>query len=401
MDDYNLSAISQAKHEYSMNLVNILTPLLIEGVKSIFKEAWELCINNQEKGKYLMTFQNFLTRVPKWNQAIINGETERIISQSGCSYLEDLVTCVHISQLKILTSIRVANKQKKVDIEVPKLTDFIHNIYIKFARKLYSNVYLFELQIPSLQIQKNNRECEILCNECILNVVRDSMPIEKILRAYIDQTEEEEIINEKTIEKKIEPESESTVSENKTESHDISHSTITPTELEDKDEVETISQQIIKKIDHNHANPLGLDEIKNSDIIETKTNTFVPKIITESLSPTIKPDIIPKSPSKISFNDNDRLKVYNDKETVNVLSSTQEKNINAPKTEERLNEISDIRNKQRKEEEEDDYGDHDGGKLKIFGSTPDLKLDSLDIHVLDDKLDLQTKSLLSDVEILK
>ena len=407
MDDYNLSAISQAKHEYSMNLVNILTPLLIEGIKSIFKEAWELCINNEEKGKYLMTFQNFLTRVPKWNQAIINGETERIISQSGCSYLEDLVTCVHISQLKILTSIRVANKQKKVDIEVPKLTDFIHNIYIKFARKLYSNVYLFELQIPSLQIQKNNRECEILCNECILNVVRDSMPIEKILRAYIDQTEEEEIINEKTIEKKIEPEPEpepesepeSTVSENKTESHNINNSTITSTELED--EMETTSQQIIKKIDDNHSNPLGLDEIKNSDIIETKTNTFVPKIITESLSPIIRPDSIPKSPSKISFNDNDKLKVYNDKETVNVLSSTQEKNINAPKTEERLNEISDIRNKQRKEEEEDDYGDHDGGKLKIFGSTPDLKLDSLDIHVLDDKLDLQTKSLLSDVETLK
>ena len=43
----------------------------------------------------------------------------------------------------------------------------------------------------------------------------------------------------------------------------------------------------------------------------------------------------------ISFNDNDKFKVYNDKETVNILSSTQEKNINAPKTEERLNEISD------------------------------------------------------------
>ena len=39
--------------------------------------------------------------------------------------------------------------------------------------------------------------------------------------------------------------------------------------------------------------------------------------------------------------------------------------------------------------------------LKFLGSTPDLKLDSLDIHVLDDKLDLQTKSLLSDVETLK
>ena len=33
--------------------------------------------------------------------------------------------------------------------------------------------------------------------------------------------------------------------------------------------METTSQQIIKKIDYNHTNPLGLDEIKNSDIIET------------------------------------------------------------------------------------------------------------------------------------
>ena len=65
MDDYNISAISEAKNEYSARLVNILTPLLIEGIKSIFKEALELCISNSEKDKYLMTFQNFLTRVPK------------------------------------------------------------------------------------------------------------------------------------------------------------------------------------------------------------------------------------------------------------------------------------------------------------------------------------------------
>ena len=37
MDDYNLSAITQAKHEYSMNLVNILTPLLIEAAVAIWQ----------------------------------------------------------------------------------------------------------------------------------------------------------------------------------------------------------------------------------------------------------------------------------------------------------------------------------------------------------------------------
>ena len=89
-----------------------------------------MCISNDETEKYLMTFQNFLTRVPKWSQTIIEVETERIINTSRCSYLEDLITCVHIAQLKVLTSIRVSNKQKKIDIDIPKVQDFIHKVYI-------------------------------------------------------------------------------------------------------------------------------------------------------------------------------------------------------------------------------------------------------------------------------
>jgi len=155
MDDYNINMLSQAKSEYSVNLVNIVTPLIIEGFKSIFKEAWNLCITNEEDNKYLMTFQNFLTRVPKWNQNIIQDETNRILEKSKCSYLEDLLTCVYITQLKILTSIRVSSKQKKIDIDIPKLSEFIHKVYIASARKIYSNVYLFEESTLPLQKQKN------------------------------------------------------------------------------------------------------------------------------------------------------------------------------------------------------------------------------------------------------
>ena len=114
MDDYNISMLSEAKNEYTIRLLNILAPLTIEGIKSILKEAWDLCVSNEEERKYLMTFQNFLSRVPKWNQTIIEEETKRIIEQSGCNYLEDLITCVHITQLKVLTSIRVGTKQKKI-----------------------------------------------------------------------------------------------------------------------------------------------------------------------------------------------------------------------------------------------------------------------------------------------
>ena len=45
---------------------------------------------NDEPEKYLMTFQNFLSRIPKWNNAIIDKEVERILATSTCNYLEDL-----------------------------------------------------------------------------------------------------------------------------------------------------------------------------------------------------------------------------------------------------------------------------------------------------------------------
>jgi hypothetical protein len=56
-----------------------------------------------------MTFQNLLARIPKWNQSIIDTEKKRIIELCNCSYLEDILTCVHIIQLKILSCVRVGS----------------------------------------------------------------------------------------------------------------------------------------------------------------------------------------------------------------------------------------------------------------------------------------------------
>jgi hypothetical protein len=193
MDDFSVASLSESKNEWCARLLNILTPTISQGLKSIFDEALKLCQDNKEADKYLMTFQNFLTRVPQWNQTIIDNEKARIIESSGCTYLEELVTCVHIIQLKALTCVRVGSKQKKVDINVPSISDFIHKIYIHVARKIYTNIYLFERNIAPLQTQKNNREIELIIKECILNAIRDSVPVEHILRAYMDETEEQDV----------------------------------------------------------------------------------------------------------------------------------------------------------------------------------------------------------------
>ena len=198
MDDFVLSNLHESKNEWCSRLVNIFTPVIIEGVKSIFIESWKMCMDNEEPGKYLMTFQNLISRVPKWNANIVEEERKRIIERSGCTYLEDLITCVHIIQLKVLTCVRVGNKQKKIDISIPNLDNFIHKAYIHVARKCYTNVYLFERNISPLLVQRNHRELEQLVQECILNTIRDSIPTEAIIRAYMDENveQEEEVIIE-------------------------------------------------------------------------------------------------------------------------------------------------------------------------------------------------------------
>ena len=59
---------------------------------------------------------------------IIAQECGRIKEKSNCTYISDLITCVHILQLKMLSCMRVGTKQKKVNVDMPVLDDFIHKV---------------------------------------------------------------------------------------------------------------------------------------------------------------------------------------------------------------------------------------------------------------------------------
>jgi len=258
MDDFNVSALHESKNEWGSRLVTILTPLVIDGYKSILEESIKLCKENGESEKYLMTFQNLISRIPKWNSQIIETERKRICDKSGCNYLEDLVTCVHIIQLKILTAMRVGQKQKKIDINIPKLDIFIHKTYINVARKVYKNVYLFEVNVQPLQIQKNYRELEIIVQECILNTLRESIPVEAILKAYMDETVEEDVIEEikeQVIEEPIKKPVESTnvsggsANPNPTSSNRLSFNNIDYVKTADGNEVSVQAPKDIQRLE--------------------------------------------------------------------------------------------------------------------------------------------------------
>lgn len=206
-------------------------------------------------------------------------------------------------------------KQKKIDINIPKLDDFIHKVYINVARKVYKNVYLFQVGIEPLQIQKNYRELEIIVQECILNTLRESIPVEAILKAYMDETVEEDVVEE------------------------------------------------IK------------EEVTHEPIIapaETQTNV---------------PMATGLQKGGVSFNDIDYVK------TENGVSQ-----IAAPKSVDRLEEISVMRNEQRKRETADDDDDN----LKLTISDQAFNLDNLDIHNIEEpKIDLLPDLLIDEIEILE
>ena len=128
MDDFVISNLHESRNEWCCRLVSTFSPLITEGIQSIYNEAWKMCEESNETSKYLMTFQNLLARIPKWNSVILEEECKRIVEKSGCTYLEDLISCVHVIQLKVLTCIRVGSKQKKIDISIPKLDHFVHQL---------------------------------------------------------------------------------------------------------------------------------------------------------------------------------------------------------------------------------------------------------------------------------
>jgi len=345
MDDFNVSSLHESKNEWGSRLLTILTPHIVDGLKSIFDEAIKLCRDNNEMDKYLMTFQNFITRIPKWNPVIIESERRRIVEKSGCNYLEDLVTCVHIIQLKLLTAIRAGQKQRKIDISIPKLDDFIHKVYINVARKIYKNVYLFEINIPPLQVQKHFRETEIIIQECILNTVRESIPVESILQAYMGETIEEDVveeIKEQVVEKPAEAKGETQI--------------IKETEADDK------------KVEQSGGSPQ-----LESDLPKTL------EVMTETEKST-----------RLSFNDIDYARDENNNEI----------KVDAPKDIDRLEEISEMRNEQRRLETEADDDDEDNPRLKI--ADEDVKLDYLDIHNIDtpNEMSLMPDLLIDDIEVL-
>jgi hypothetical protein len=185
-----VSVYAEAKGEYTRQLCQYLTPALQKYFLDLLALAKE---RETDPKKHLVTFQTLLEGISEWNVDKVQRETQALAMSTQCDYLEELLTAVFIAHTKVLSAIRLTNRQKKLQITIPKLEHFLHRTMTECARLLWSNTFLFATTGAALERQKNMRQIESLITEGVLQGVRGMLPVKSILREYLaaDESEEE------------------------------------------------------------------------------------------------------------------------------------------------------------------------------------------------------------------
>jgi hypothetical protein len=181
MDEGNLAILVDAKTEYTKQLVNIISPNIYLGIKTIYAN----CKNKTNGKDTLYQFQLDLSEIPKWNQEIINEHHNMLVDASDCDWLEDLLTAVFVSHTRILTSINFNKNKNKINLKIPKVDHFIHLCYIEIARNFWKNPYLFDDTISKFEYQRNRRDAEQIIDNTINETIRKQLPVKHILKEYL------------------------------------------------------------------------------------------------------------------------------------------------------------------------------------------------------------------------
>lgn len=302
MEEGSIAVLVDAKEEYTKQLVSILKPCFYQGIKSIYLDAEDICMQDNIPDKILMQFQDLLCRIPKWSQDIINKEYERILNVSKCDYIEDLLKVIYVSHIKVLTIVHSAHRNKKIMVKVPSGSHFIHLCYIEVAREFWKDPYLFSKNVSKYELQKNMRDSENMISECISETIRKQLPIRHILKELFNEPdedieEEDEDIKE-TINKKYMKKLETVIkkelkSTGNTGSNEIDIDLIRKVireELATRPETTNIKKELVdtvieKIVEQSSETNIDIEEFKNEN---SKQEEPVKESVKESMKESVK-----------------------------------------------------------------------------------------------------------------
>jgi len=252
----SVSMYSETRNEYMKQLCTWVVPSLVQ----FFRHEYDVLSQTNGK-KTMMAFQTYCAEVPRWNQDIIDEHVNKILDGCRCDYVEELVTAVFIAHTKMLTAVRMNNKQKKLQITLPKLDHFLHRVFVECARALWKAPFLLSNELSSIERQKNILQLESMFSESMSNAVRSLLPVKSILREYLEEGDEDGKEEGKEISK-----------EETKEPADA------PTTIEELDEKETTAESIEP-----------VEESVNVEPVKAEAKTEDAAAVVDDASPKTKP----------------------------------------------------------------------------------------------------------------
>jgi hypothetical protein len=180
-----MNILVEKKKEFTIRIINILSPLIFEGLESIYNKAKEISTGDN----VLKIFQSFLKRIPKWEDELLLQEINRIKTNSkDFQLLYDLIRACVKANIHILTYSPNQTSKFNIKPEDYKSIDFqkfIHNIYIECAREVWNNPYLFYHNYTGIEIKRNQRDTIQLIKVCIEESIRKTLPLKHVLEIYL------------------------------------------------------------------------------------------------------------------------------------------------------------------------------------------------------------------------
>lgn len=167
----------ELKHEYTTQLINTLSPVILEGLQSLYTTAR----NSSEKTNILKTFQSLLKRIPNWDYNMINKELARIELQTKKTpWIFQLIQAV----FKINMLMYNLNPSENLKNEL-NIGQFVHFVYIECAREFWMDPFLFYDEYPSYEVKRNYLEIIKKVGYSIENAVRRLLPMGMILDKFL------------------------------------------------------------------------------------------------------------------------------------------------------------------------------------------------------------------------
>ena len=187
---YHSSKLHESKMEYTSRLARTLKTSILEEIYAMYHNSNKTSIELNDTENVLIHFQKQLEKVVDLNDEKKNELARKILANSKCDYIEELLQATFILHTKILQIDEKLESEGKLELKVPALNEFIFESLINACRKVWKFAFLFIDSQNNVDYQKNSIELEEKIEESIRETVEMMLPVKQILEENIKKYKE-------------------------------------------------------------------------------------------------------------------------------------------------------------------------------------------------------------------